>query len=170
MNKMKVIALSARGGSGKTPTIVKAADLLEQRPGVTRDSINNATVDVELPDILDVLSVDSPKLKVGFASDCDKADEEYWNALAREKCDIIVCAVHVKDKTYRNLKKWCEDNEAELTWINQAVVDEYSKDEVHRVASTNRCGSEISDKRNKLMAQLINFCVKAEIDNWSAQS
>ena len=119
-----VIALSGPRGSGKTPTIVKAMDSFGEKHHTTPVPVEIA-VNMKPEDKLVVFSVNSPKVKVGFASDCDIADKEYWDALKNEGCEIIVCATHTgkwNDETVEKLAKWCEDNSAKLIRITQGAV------------------------------------------------
>ncbi len=148
------IALSGRGGSGKTPTIKQAADLFEKRRGVTRESIREIRKrHSESPDILDVFWVNSPKLKVGFASDCDIDDEKYWDELKSKKCDIVVCAVHVRDRTAKNLDGWCKRNKFQSIWIKQMAITMYDE----------KNALKPFEEQNKLMAELINWLLGVEI-------
>ena len=147
-----VIALSGPGGSGKTTTIVKAMDSFGDKHHTAPVSVEIA-VNMKPEDKLVVFSVNSPKVKVGFASDCDIADKEYWDALKNEGCEIIVCATHTgigkKDESITKLEKWCNDNAAKLIRIKQGMV------------------AKPDGKQNEVMAAAINGIVDVEIQKRS---
>ena len=154
MSKITVIALRGSPNSGKTGTIVQAAKLFGKKRKIKSKSID--VPDMPKKDILEVFSIHSPKVKVGYASDSALPilDKEYWDELLKEKCSIIVCAVHIKDATAKALKKWGKKNKVQFIWIKQTKVDFY------KGFGFTTFGYE---EQNKTMAAFINWCVNFEI-------
>ena len=164
-----VIALIGREGSGKTETIREAACLFGEMRGIMSASFKVRGVPAE--DIISVFSVYLAGFKVGFASSGDISRVIKKNLKVLRDCEIIVCAVSTgQTDNKETLKEWCETHDAKLTWVEQAVIDLHDEGNGYKTPATCVLVDGISRKRDKLMAELINWYVNAEIDKRNAQS
>ena len=150
------IVLSGPGNSGKTHIIVQAAVLFRDESGITPEPPINVTDGSE--DVCCVFTV-TPKLKVGFVSwgDIPGQVDDYLNEL--HDCEIIVCAVRSRGETTKKLIKRWEDEGGQFVWIKHAKMYFYKEDDFFCDALC---------KRNKAMAEFINWCVNTEIDKRNA--
>ena len=162
-----VIALRGHENSGKTETIRKAARLFGEMHGVALDSV---TIRVSpLPEILCMYQINSPELKVGFTSCGDDPGTVEENLGKLKKCDIIVCAIRETKKIVDAVEQWCNSG-VKLIWAEQVVVGLCDANNMYKRLDAWFLYEDIFNKRNSVMANLLNRYVTTEINNWNAQS
>lgn len=123
----KIIALQGKSNSGKTQTLKKLRDKLEE-------SANHSKC------IHDTLSIHtmSDGTKIGIYLDGDVA-EDVKNALAiliNEDCDIIFCACRTKGGTVHEVTKHINDT-YEIQLIGKSTIYGLCRDEIREEECNN---------------------------------
>lgn len=114
--RKKIIALFGRANVGKTSTLRRVLQSLEERPGATVDR------QIDRVDIRAIILIDGLKIGIETQGDPTGRLAESLELFAREGCNVIICATRTSGRTMDAVKR--HEGVFRIKWIKKTNPDQ----------------------------------------------